>query len=62
MRFCLDIDLQNAAFEDDRAAEVARILREIAGKIMPSDMVPGSNGRIRDCNGNACGSFYTRRT
>ena len=53
--FTLNIDCENAAFEDDAAPELARLLREIAGRIESGSMA----GNIRDINGNRVGSFKT---
>lgn len=66
--FTLKIKTDNAAFRDDTddegadtgaaACEVARILREVAGRL-ENDATSGS---CLDCNGNTVGSFtLTRR-
>jgi hypothetical protein len=52
MNFTLTIDCNNAAFEEDAAAEVARILRTLASKL--------ENGQtyfpnVFDINGNTVG-------
>ncbi len=52
MAFSITIKTDNAAFEGDAGPEVARILREIAGRIENGDTrVP-----CRDINGNLVGT------
>lgn len=55
MTYELKIKSGNAAFEDDPAAEVARILREQAARIERGD-----DGKmiLRDYNGNKVGMAY----
>jgi hypothetical protein len=58
MRFFVAIDCDNAAFEDQPGAEVARILLEIARKTpLFSFAHPESTYPLRDVNGNICGRF-----
>ena len=53
--FTLKIETSNAAFSGEAGAyECARILRALAAQI--TDSTDGS-GRIRDINGNVCGSW-----
>lgn len=61
----LKLDCDNAAFEEDRAAESARILRRLADKIERgggdycaeiNNGMPAS-GSLFDWNGNSCGSW-----
>ena len=54
--FTLSIDnFDNAAMQEDRSGEVARILREVADSI-EVDGVPHQDGkRLRDVNGNQMG-------
>lgn len=47
------IKTNNAAFSEDSAAECARILREIAGKLENGS----SDQTVRDVNGNRVGEF-----
>lgn len=62
-RFTLNIDTDNAAFEDDPGRELARILLELvenrtALNIDPGDRRYGANaGTVRDENGNTCGRW-----
>jgi hypothetical protein len=49
--FKLEIDTENAAFEDP--SEVPRMLEEIAIKIQAGQM----NGKVKDINGNTCGEW-----
>ena len=53
MKAVIEIEMDNAAFEDSPASELARILRGIAAKV--------ANGETeivaRDINGNSVGSL-----
>jgi hypothetical protein len=51
--FTLTIDTDNAAFEDHPQAEVARILHNVAERLL----FPLQEGTCRDVNGNTVGSF-----
>jgi len=60
MKFTLEINCDNAAFEDEPATELGRILREIAQKV--EDGFLGSLGATEyrlafDINGNHVGSY-----
>ena len=59
-RFNLSFDCDNAAFEGDIGAEIARILAgvgvEIAGDFT-EDPPSGLKGLIRDINGNIVGTW-----
>jgi len=65
MRFKLYIDCDNAAFEDDCSAEIARILKGIAGSLRESGCTAphavaswigrGEIGKLYDVNGNTVG-------
>lgn len=52
MRFTVMIQCDGAAFEDDPAAELARLLGVVAER---SVMSPA--GRLLDANGNQCGTW-----
>jgi len=56
MRLTIELDLNNAAFEDGGAEEVARILESVASRI--PDPLKETNGdlSLHDYNGNYCGS------
>lgn len=54
--FRLTIKTDNAVFDDDSNAELARILREVARKL--DDGV--GCGNLRDGNGNVVGDFGSR--
>jgi hypothetical protein len=56
MTLTIKIDLDNAAFEDGGADEVARILASVASRI-PDPLGP-TNGTLslHDANGNHCGT------
>ena len=49
-------DTDNAAFDDMKEIEVARILRELAGKI-ESGGASGMFQNVHDINGNIVGTF-----
>lgn len=51
--FKIEIETGNAAFEDDRNMELARILRQIAERLENGE----NAGRVLDINGNKVGSF-----
>jgi len=63
MKFTLDIDMSNAAFEryadDERdASEVTRILRKLAALLDNVDVLMDQNGgMLFDVNGNSVGSW-----
>ena len=48
------IDLDNAAFDDEPATEVGRILRQLATNVEEGDIPPFN---LVDLNGNTVGSF-----
>jgi hypothetical protein len=54
MRFLVEIECDNAAFEDDPSCEVARLLRLIARGVEKDG---SQEGGLRDSNGNSCGSY-----
>ena len=55
--FKLLIETGNAAFDDEgegcKAAELARILRDVAERLLDG----ATSGMVRDINGNIVGSF-----
>lgn len=51
MKFTLEIECDNAAFDGGRKHEVARILKELAKRI--GEVKPDT--RLRDINGNTVG-------
>ena len=53
--FKLTINTDNAAFDDDMEAELARILTDIAQALR--DYGPWAGGTIRDINGNPVGTY-----
>lgn len=53
-KFTFELDIDNAAFEGDNLAyEVARVLREAAGRIEGG----ATESNLRDANGNTVGKF-----
>lgn len=60
MKYHVEIECDNAAFEDDRDAEIARILRDLAKHVERGD---GDERRLHDSNGNwvGYGAFYKSR-
>lgn len=60
MKFKLEIACDNAAFDVNLPGyEIARILREVAGKV---ELSHGAGGTIRDINGNTVGRYWTTRS
>lgn len=66
MKFELEIDMDNAAFEESDQEEVCRILLDVVSKIWGDKYDPnedgvglpvGSKDTIRDSNGNTVGVF-----
>lgn len=53
MKFTLAIESSNAAFTDDAAMEVSRILWEVRDALDKGE----DSGVVRDINGNKVGSF-----
>jgi hypothetical protein len=51
MKIQIEIDLNNAAFQDN-PGELAQILEKI-----PHNMKPGDDGTLRDSNGNTVGHW-----
>ena len=56
MRFKLSITTDNAAFEGDENAEVARILRGLADRLGGAS--PDESYPLRDVNGNQIGRAH----
>jgi hypothetical protein len=62
----LKLDCDNAAFEENRAGEIARVLRELATDIECNGALPLANGhltiggRLFDANGNKCGEWEAK--
>jgi len=58
--FSLTFRIDNAAFVEDPAAEVARILRDVAGKVERGEGFTAGDAHmrpIRDSNGNRIGEY-----
>ena len=53
-RYLIEIDCDNAAFEDNLEYELADILRKAAKKVSNGDL----DFKLRDSNGNTVGSAY----
>jgi hypothetical protein len=57
MQYNIQINMDNAAFEGDNTAEVARILHELADRITRGgELLPGDIENLRDINGNTVGT------
>ncbi len=56
-KFTLTIECDNAAFEDDAGAEVARILRDAADDLDGDMMAETGSANLRDINGNIVGRW-----
>ena len=54
-KFTVEIDTDNAAFEDDLEAELGSILMTLARKVQSGK---GFDFKLRDSNGNTVGSAY----
>jgi len=59
-RLIITIDLDNAAFEDDRIGEIERILTDLAERLPPSGAT-SSPINLHDINGNWCGKAEITR-
>lgn len=55
-RITITIETGNAAFEDEPASEVARILRAAADRVEETGEVPHCGLPLFDVNGNRCGA------
>ena len=60
MKFIMRFDMNNAAFEDNPAREVARILYAAAQAIESADSVPEYFTNVRDENGNVVGAYAAK--
>lgn len=62
MRFHLEVDCDNAAFEEMPEQEVARLLRAAADKVEGDSRVTNGNsmGLLRDHNGNTVGHYFMK--
>lgn len=61
MKLVIEIELNNAAFEDGGTAEVERILSGIAERLPePLERTDGAY-QLHDVNGNWCGRFEIKR-
>ena len=57
MEFKIKINLENAAFKDDVNGEIARILRQLQGKILDNTPLEvGDNFSLFDINGGKVGT------
>ena len=62
MKISIKITADNAAFEDYPAAEVMRILRELADHVnRRGGLSPGDSLVLRDINGNRVGEMRVTR-
>jgi hypothetical protein len=57
MAFKMQFETDNAAFDDDKGAEIARILRDAADTIERSIGTRGGDVFVRDSNGNKVGKY-----
>lgn len=56
--FNLQVSTTNAAFEDDFAEEIVRILTNVAERVRAGQ----TSGRIHDLNGSSVGTFSLEET
>ena len=54
MKYVIEIDCENAAFEEEPAREIVRILRHVADQLA-WEYVPHDVIQLRDLNGNRVG-------
>ena len=59
MKFKLEIDTANEAFAGREDLEIARIMRDLAHRIIQGGLVDAQ--RVRDMNGNTCGGYTYER-
>lgn len=57
MKFTLELNLDNAAFEDFGGAELSRILRMCANHFDDSVILEPCERKLMDVNGNTIGGF-----
>lgn len=66
MKATIEIKMDNAAFHDDdpttdptdaAGRELARMLRELAGRVDDTILTPGDDHILYDVNGNRVGTF-----
>lgn len=58
MKFVMEFDCDNAAFEEGMATEIARILRRVATSVEHGNLPDtGDVSSIRDINGNRIGEW-----
>ena len=55
MKFTLEIDMDNAAFEGQNGAESARILDTLTKRLSEYNLETGDTFPLRDLNGNSVG-------
>lgn len=60
MKFILEINIDNAAFEDEPLGEISRILRDQATNMVHwvGDGSKSWDATLRDINGNTVGKAY----
>jgi hypothetical protein len=61
MKLKLEIEMDNAAFEDQQGAEVARILHKLADQLDGNVWLGGLSTRLIDFNGNVVGVAKTTK-
>lgn len=59
-KFIMTFSTDNAAFDENPAREVSRILAEVAARIESADRVPEYFENIRDINGNIVGTYAVK--
>lgn len=52
MNIRIEVNLDNAAFEENQAE-----LGEIVARQIPHNLKPGDDGKLKDSNGNTVGSY-----
>lgn len=59
MKLRIAIEMNNAAFEEGRGAEAARILRDLADRLEDDGVQAGTHIPLYDINGNRVGNART---
>lgn len=62
MKFVLQFDMDNDAFQPHAAEECVRIMRAVAAGINDLSLLDKQPTRIRDVNGNAIGEWQVVRS
>lgn len=56
-KFELDINTDNAAFQDDYIDEIEAVFKRVIESLIAADYLNGKHSNVRDTNGNVIGTF-----